>query len=263
MMNSYRHNSGNGRRRLFFAALLVLVIFLIDGASGGNIRAALRVAASSVWGAGERMGNAVLESGLLSTRRALERENQALRNELARLQMRAADYEIMKEENESLRAFVHLAENANGLTAPVVSSFRASPYGTFLIGAGTEDGVQEGNLVLVGDPQLGGFVVGRVEDADGGQSLVKGIFAPGERTEATIQGIGVTVEGRGGGQARADAPRDAEIQPGDPVISANFGVRAIGIVGRVEEGTGNASQRIYIHLPIPLTSLEFVYVLVQ
>src|SRR3989344_1705161 len=237
MMSLYRHSNKNGRR-LFFAVVLVIVIFLIDGVSGGNIREAVRFGASYVWGAGSRAGSAFLDSGFFSTRRALERENQALRNEIARLQMRAADHEVLKAENESLREFVRLAEGVNGITAPIVSSFRASPYGTFLIGAGVEDG-------------------------GGGQSLVKGIFAPGERTEATIQGVGITVEGRGGGQARADAPRDAVIQAGDPVISTSFGVRAIGIVGRVEEGTGGASQRVFIQLPIPLASLEFVYVLIQ
>jgi len=262
MMSLYRHSNKNGRR-LFFAVVLVIVIFLIDGVSGGNIREALRLGASYAWGAGARAGSALLDSGFFSTRRALERENQALRNEIARLQMRAADHEVIKAENESLREFVRLAESGNGITAPIVSSFRASPYGTFLIGAGVEDGVEDGDLVVVGDVELGGFVVGRVEDAGGGQSLVKGIFAPGERTEATIQGVGITVEGRGGGQARADAPRDAVIQAGDPVISTSFGVRAIGIVGRVEEGTGGASQRVFIQLPIPLASLEFVYVLIQ
>ena len=262
MMNSYRQNNvKRDRRRLLFASALVIIIFVIDGLTGGTIRTVVRAGALSVGNIGARTGEVIFGSGFFSTRRALEKKNQALREELSQFQMRAAAFDVLKEENKALRDLVHLAEDERGITAPVASSFRASPYGTFLIGAGTEDGVSKNNLVLVGDSQFDGFVIGRVEDAGTHTSLVRGIFAPGEKTEAVVGDIAVSVEGRGGGQARAEVPREASLGEGESVFAGAMGGRAIGVIGKVEKKAGDASQVAYIHFPINQNEVRFVYVL--
>ena len=261
-MNLYRqNNTRRNKRRLLFATVLVGFVFIIDGLSGGNIRSMFRAGASSVLNVGTRIGSTISGSGLFSSRRALESENRTLREERAELQMRAAAFAVLREENEALRNLVHLAEEEQGITAPVISSFRSSPYGTFLIGAGTEDGARPGSLVLVGDPRLEAFVLGRIQTSDTHSSLVKSLFAPGEVTDAVIAKVGVSVEGRGGGQARAEAPREASITEGDPVISGTFGGRGIGVVGKVVEEAGGASQTVFIRFPINLNEVRFVYVL--
>ncbi|MEX2015140.1 MAG: rod shape-determining protein MreC, partial [Candidatus Hydrogenedentales bacterium] len=194
-------------------------MFAVDAFSGAHARALARVGAASMWAAGSSAGESLLASGLFSTRRALERENLMLREELAQSRARGAGFEVLKSENESLRSLLNIVENENGLTAPVMSSFRSSLYGTFIIGAGSEDGVSGGDLVVGGEPRFGGFVVGRVDTAHARVSLVKSIFAPRETIDASVRGVGITLRGRGGGQARAEAPRDAEIEVGDAVFS--------------------------------------------
>ena len=261
-MNSYRH-SKKSRGPLLLATILVLLVFIIDWLSGGSVRALLRAGASSVWDVGSRAGSVVFGSGFFSTRRALEEENRTLQEELSQLKVRAAAFDVLKEENDALRKVVDLAKGDSGITAPITSSFRSSPYGTFLIGAGTEDGVRVGSLVIAGDPQFGGFLIGHVQAADARASLVKSLFAPGETTDAIVNNVGITLEGHGGGQARGEAPREAVIEERSIVTSALMGGRAIGIVGKVEKDPGGASQRVYVNLPISLTSLKFVYVVEQ
>ena len=261
MMNSYRQNKGRGRNRFIVAAVLVLVVLLLDGITGGSMRSLVREAASVVWGVGSSVSESISGSGLFSTRKALEQENRTLRNELSQLQLRSAAFDALLEESESLRKLVSLAEEERGITAPVVSSFRSSPYGTFLIGAGVEDGVNSGSIVLIGDAQAGGFVVGYVEDAGRQTSLVKAVFAPGEETDAVIAGVSVSVNGRGRGQAQAEAPREAPIATGDIVFSARYGGKPIGVVGNIEREVGGASERVYIHVPVNLYEVRFVYVL--
>ncbi len=265
-MNSYRQsNVKRDRRRLFWGTALVVIIFIIDGISGGNLRGAVRLGGANVWSVGTHAGDAIFGSGFFSTRRALEEENQSLRGEISELQMRAAAFDVLREENAALQGLVHLAEGSRGITAPVVSSFRSSPYGTFLIGAGTEDGVRSGSIVLVGDSLRqsadGGFVIGRIEEAGAHTSLVKGIFAPGVTTDAVIREVGISVLGRGGGQARGEIPREALVAAGDPVVSATLGGKPIGIVGKVVEDAGDASQVVYIRFPINQNEIRFVYVL--
>lgn len=201
-------------------------------------------------------------SGFFSTRRALLAENAALTEQVAQFQERSAAYRVLKDENNALRELLNVAEVAqgknkeSGITAPVVSSFRASPYGTFHVGAGSADSVAEGSLVLSAE----NFVIGRIESAGAHASLVRELFAPNVSVDAVLRGIGVAVQGQGGGNARADVPRQAEVAVGDPVISAAFGGRAIGVVGNVSEDAGNAYKRVHIYLPVNLPVLQFVYI---
>ena len=226
------------------------------------MRSLVRFTGSHIWGWGAGIERSISGSGFFSTRRGLLAENAALTEQIAQFQERAAAYRVLKDENNALREMLHVAEitqgknKESGITAPIVSSFRASPYGTFQIGAGTADSVAPGNLVLSAE----NFVIGRIEATDAHTSLVKGIFAPNTSIDAVIHGVGAAVEGQGGNNARADVPRQAEVAVGDPVISAAFGSRAIGVVGKVSEDPGSAYKRVQIYLPVNLTVLQFVYI---
>jgi cell shape-determining protein MreC len=143
-----------------------------------------------------------------------------------------------------------------GITAPVVSSVRSSPYGTFLIGAGSADGITTGSMVLT----VGGFVVGVVGDTGLHASIVTELFAPGASTEVIVHGVPGTARGYGAGNARITIPRGLAITVGDPVVAPGLGQRAVAIVGEVSSSSASASEEIYIRLPVNLATLAFVYV---
>ena len=258
-MNSYRQNNG-ARKRLFYATLLLLFVFLLDAFTGGKIRTLVRSGASVLYGVVGRIGAPIAESGFFSSRRALEAENESLKQQLAGLEARAADYQALKDENAVLRGLTHLPLVAQGITAPVISSFRSSLYGTFVIGAGQSDGIVKDSLVFTADPSGAALVLGRVSEASAHTSLVMQIFAPDISTDALIHGVGVVVKGSGGGNATAEAPRNAPIVAGDPVVAPALGQRVIGVVGAVTGDSTSASRKIYIALPISLAALQFVYV---
>ncbi len=252
---SLRSSSSRGRKRLVAATLLVCFLFLLDIMTGGRVHALTRAAGSSIWTWGATASEKIVGSGFFSSRRSLEAENASLYDQLARLQERAAAYQVLKDENDNLRAMLHIAEQGRGITAPVVSSFRASPYGTFLVGAGSADAVASGSLVLTSED----FVVGRVTDVSPREALVSELFSAGTVTDALIRGTSVSVEGQGGGNARARVAREVPVAVGDPVISPQFGGRAIGVVGEVAEDPASAYKQVYIRLPVNLTALQFVY----
>lgn len=259
-MNLYRHSKKPSRAPFVLATGLVVLIFLIDLVSGGSIRAVAREAAVRVWSAGASSFNI---RGFFLTRHALENENRTLREQITELTLRGAAFEVLKLENEELRALTNLAAEGTGVSAPVMSSFTTSPYGTFLIGAGEANGITVGNLVIAGDVRFGGFVIGRIEATDTHTSLVKALFAPGEATEATVRDIGVVVKGRGGGQALAEAPREAVVEAGAVVTAGVLGQRPLGVVGHVEKDPSGAAQRVYVHLPFSLASIQYVRVVAQ
>ena len=251
-----------GQRRLFFATALILALFIFDALSGGKLRSLVRGAGASLWGFGVSVQESIHDSGFLSTRRGLVGENSALSGQIAQLQERAAAYQVLKDENSALRDMLRVAGTArgqnkeSGITAPIVSSFRASPYGTFQVGAGFSDSVSPGDIVLSAE----NFVIGRVEASDSESSLVRAIFAPGVSSDAVIRGVGVAVEGQGGANARTIMPRRSEVAVGDPVISAVLGSRAIGVVGNISEDSGSAYKSVGIYLPVNLSALQFVYI---
>jgi cell shape-determining protein MreC len=244
------------RRRLLVATAIVMLVLAADVLSGGKIRSLVREGGTALWRAGSGALAHVGESGFFASRASLSRENQLLKDEIAHLQEQSTGYSTLAAENAQLRAIVHLAQSTPGLTAPVTSSFKASPYGTFVIGAGSGDGVVKDSIVATGD----GFVIGRVTDVSVHQSLVKELFAPGASVEASVDGIPVVLKGQGGANAQGDLPRGAKVAVGDPVFASAFGQRAIGIVGAVEARAASASTKIYVRSPVNLEALSFVYV---
>jgi len=250
------HGHPRARRRLFIATALILLVVAVDFLTHGVVRGYVRTAASSLWVFTGSARSSITGAGYFSTRRSLAAENAALRAQLSEYQERATAYAVVSEENAALRSVLQLAQKEKGITAPIVSSFRASPYGTFLIGAGVDD-VSPGALVLT----LGGFVVGQVTDVSAKTSLVSAVLAADSVTDARIGASLVAVTGRGGGNARASIPRGVSVNVGDPVTAPTFGGRAIGIVGRVESDPANADQTVYIQLPINVSALKYIYII--
>jgi len=255
---SYRppHGQGSGSRRLLAVTALVIVLFIIDIISGGKIRSQLRAGEAALSGLVSRTWSAVTGTGIFSTRASLEARNRSLQGELAQLEERAGSYDVLREENAQLRALLNLAGQSRGVTAPIVSSVRSSPYGTFLIGAGANDGITRGSLVLT----AGEFVVGTVSDTGAHTATVVEAFAPGASIDGVLNGAAFVISGSGGGNGEGKVPRGITVAAGDPVFAPAFGQRAIGIVGAVASSTASASQEVYIRLPVNLASLQFIYV---
>ena len=260
MMNSYRQNKGRNSR-LFATTALVVFLFVLDLITGGSIRHLMRGGVVVVSGWAHRAGSTIVGSGIFSTRASLAAQNRSLVEELAQFRERAGAFDALRAENEELRAFVHLVENApndsGGVTAPVVSSVRTSPYGTFMIGAGASEGIVRGSLVLTS----GGFVVGTISDTGAHTSVVAEVFAPGASIDAIMGSAAISVIGSGGGNARAKVPRALKIAVDQPVVAPQFGQRPVGIIGEIASSSANASQDVFIVLPVNLASLKYVYIL--
>ncbi|HVU75621.1 MAG TPA: rod shape-determining protein MreC [Candidatus Paceibacterota bacterium] len=251
---AYDRSQREGRRRLLWVTILIVFLVLMDVASGGRIRALVKSGASGLWNMTAQVRAALFSNGYFTSHASLAAENAALREALAKSQEDAASYSALKAQNDELQALVHIASEAPGITAPVVSSVFASPYGTFLIGAG-ENSVSVGDLVLTADS----FVVAAISDVSDRTATAKEIFAPNTTVNVIIGKNAAQAEGRGGGNARARLPRDAAVLVGDVVVAPELGGRAVGVVGKIDSSPAAAEQIVYIVLPVGLDSLKFVY----
>jgi cell shape-determining protein MreC len=227
---------------------------LVDILSGGTIRSLVKTGGAGLWNASAHVRTVLFGSGFFTSRASLAAENAALREALSRAQEDTASYKALQDENDQLRAIAHLATEREGITAPIVSSVFASPYGTFLVGAGAP-AVATGDIALTAD----GFAVATISDAGDRIATASEIFAPNSTVNALVGANAAQVEGRGNGNARARLPRDAAVAVGDVVTAPELGGRPVGVVGKVESSPAAAEQTVYISLPVDLASLKFVY----
>lgn len=257
MMNSYRRTNTGSRRRLAVITILAVIIVLTDIISGGTLRTIIQQTAGYISGTGIRTFDTIKHSGLLETRTALAEKNRALEAQVARYQDQAAAYKVLQDTNTHLAAMAHLAQDNTGQTVPIVSSSRSSPYGTFLIGAGSEEGIETDALVLT---DLG-FVIGHIADVSTHTALVVEILAPGKKTEAIVAGSATHFIGQGGANAWAQVPRGVAVTVGDTVTSGTVGGRPIGVVGKVDSDPADAYSTVLMRIPQNTSSLRYVFVL--
>lgn len=245
-----------GRGLLLFVTIAVISLLAIDVLSGGRVRLLVRGAVASFSHAGFAAVDGAQQSGAFSTRASLASRIAELESQIETYKEQAALYASLQDENAKLREIVHLSAKEEGITAPVYSSIRSSPYGTFVIGAGIDGGIEKGDLVVTS----GGFVVGRVSEVGLKTSLVTEVFAPGQSIEAVLQGSAVSLEGRGAGNAHTRLPHGVGAQVGDYVVSGEVAGKPVGIVAKTEGEDSSAYTDVYVGLPVNLDALRFVYV---
>ena len=257
MRFSYRDRTAtSGRRRLIYATAGVIALLLIDVITGGSIRSFVRDTAGHLSNGFHAAGERISAGGYFTSHAALASENESLKAQLATLQERAALATALQAQVTALSSLTHLAAAQTGITVPIASSFIASPYGTFLIGAGVDQGILRGSIVL----SQAGTVIGSVTDVGPHTATVTELFAPGKVIDAQLDGASIVVHGAGGGNATSQVPRGLKIVPGDAVIAPGFNGRVVGIVGHVDSDPSNAAIQVYIGSPVNLASLSYVFV---
>lgn len=263
MDTGYRYRSrntgsaGGGRGRLIAVTVLVLFLFIIDIATGGKVRSLVRGGAAEVSLGFIHIADDISGSGYFSSHAALAAENQSLKAQVALLQERAALATALQAQVTALSSIDHLAQAGVGITAPVASSVIASPYGTFLIGAGSVQGVTPGSLVLSSE----GTVVGTVSNVGSETSTVLELFAPQHSEDALLDGAPISIVGQGGGNATALVPHSLTVAVGDAVTAPEYGGRPVGVVGHFDTDPSSAATKVYIGSSANLASLQYVLVL--
>jgi cell shape-determining protein MreC len=261
MMNSFQRNIKFAKnpaqsRVLVFVTVVVVCAAVVDVVSGGTLRNIARASIAPVSRAMHAASATLMGDDFWSSRAALISEIEALESQVSVLAARGASFDAVVEENKSLRDMALLAAVEGGVTAPVISSFYASPYGTFHIGAGSDAGVAAGDLALA----EGGYVLGEITDVARKTSTARTVFAPGMSVDVVIGSVGFRVEGRGGGNGRAEVPREALLVGGEVVVAPSFGGRPIAIIGKVASTSASALSDVYVVFPVNLSSIRFVHI---
>lgn len=248
---------GKSPTRLLALITLGVVLFMgVDSVLNGLLRAQVRAYAEPIMSMSHRIGSSVFQTDFWKSRSALQREIERLSSEVDREKGMQAAFRVLEKENDILRTFARVAENTPGVTVSVISSYAASPYGTFMIGGGSAQGISVGDLALAGD----GFVLGSVTDVSEKSAVVSAVFSPGTLTDVMTDTVAFSVRGRGGGNARAEVPRELPLGVGDPLLAPLYGSRPVGVIGKIESASSSAFADVFVLFPYNTNTIRFVFV---
>lgn len=261
MITSFRHDKAraNKRRQVLGAVFVIAVImFLARGPLSGPLGGVLHAIGRPFWSiegsARDQIGGM---SALLHSKSALHAENQKLQSALDLAAADAYSRELLRTENEALKAKLGRSPEFTITLARVLVSPSTSPYDTLIIDAGADHGVTP-HMDVFGD---GDFVIGSVTRVFARSAVVALYSTPDTELSVTIgsSSLPVIAHGAGGGNFRATLPKGAEVSVGDVVAIPALASEFIGVVDAIDRPSGSSLQTIFIKLPFNLFTQKWVY----
>lgn len=241
-------------RQLLIVTAAAALIVAADMLTGGGVRENLIPAAGALRAAITRTSATIADSGFFASHSSLAAENASLKEENARYRALALSAEALKAQNDALARMAHLSSVRPGVTATIAGG--ESSVGTFLVSAGSRDGVAQGDIVRTD----GGFVIGTVIEVHDTTALCRSLFAPNTSIDAVIEGTHIALEGRGAGNARGKMLPSAPVAEGDVATAASVRGYPIAIVGHIDAGAADGFKEIYVRSPADISTLDYVYI---
>lgn len=194
---------------------------------------------------------------MLRDRAELTAEIKRLESELVVAKGQDQTFYRLQDENNRLRALLG-AKPDERIVAGVIARPNDLPYDLLQIDQGARDGVLESALVYAGSDQL----LGQVVQVASEYSLVKLFTSPGSELTGFIAGPDalVTIEGVGGGVARAKVPQGVPISIGNLVYVPSIQPGMFGRIEFIDNRPSQPEQYAYLTLDLSLQSLHLVAV---
>lgn len=261
MITSFRHDKARIRkRRQFLVAVFIALglVFLARGPLSNLLGGSLHKIGQPFWS----MKMSVTEQSgglfaLFQSKLILAEKNKELEATLDLVAVEAYSRELLRAENEALKAVLgRYPESRLGL-ARVLASPSVSPYDTLVIDAGENHGVIDGMDVFVD----GDFKIGTVTKVFRQSAVVSLFSSPGTELEVTIgsSSIPSVAHGSGGGNFRVMLPAGADVFVGDIVEIPALSPEYAGVVDAIDRQQGSSLKTVFIKLPINLYTLKWVY----
>lgn len=251
---------GSRAPRLFLLLALLIVVLCIatlvrSPASGFFWRVAAPL--QNVFGYfGGTLGNLGAQ---FKTNASLAQQNAQLQQMLEQLQARAADREVLYEENIALKQQFGRPDAARGgILVAVVARPPAVPYDTLIIDIGNDLDASVGNFVSAG----GGTLIGQITDVYATTARVALFSTAGNSYQGLLRGeIPVTVEGQGAGALSAQVPTGTQVSIGDTISLPGIAANVSEIVSSIDAPQNNSFKTLYLRLPANIFTLRFVEIL--
>lgn len=185
----------------------------------------------------------------------LAKENETLRQQILILSAENADRKMLFAENAELKLGLGRVLDSKPVHATILKKPPVSPYDTFVLDVGTNNGVTSGDTVAFGN-----LVIGEIIDVGTSYSKARLFSSPGNVFQGTIgeENISIEAKGIGGGAFEALVPIGANVEEGNTLILPSISPKVFGYVERTEDLTDEGFKKIFFTLPINLNQIGAV-----
>ena len=253
--------------------ILVLLLFIIPG--GAKISGVESVPGGVAAGAQSFLSRVTNSVGSFFSNlfggNSIEQENEQLKEELIQAQQKIQGMSELEAENQRLQSLLNYVERTpeySYITARVTAKDPGYYFDVFVVNAGFNNGVEVNDAVITPDG-----LVGRGTEVGGTWSKVMAIIDSRSSVSATVErtrdngiinGIDQS-EGSSGLCEMAFLPLEAELLPGDSVITNGLGGLfpkgiIIGQVVEVSEEAGSTGKTVRIKPAVDFLHLEEVLI---
>ena len=198
--------------------------------------------------------------GQFASNKSLVEENARLRATLASTTAQLFDRDLLESQNIELKRRLGRIENTTARIAGVIARPPGTPYDTFIIDAGHEDGVAAGDFVSAGGSQF----IGTVKEvyaksarvvlySSGGESYNTSLISPGRK-----DAVPIAIEGQGAGSFVGEVPTGVDVLVGDMATIPGLSERIIARVSAVFTPEGASFKKVYLQFPTNIFTLRFV-----
>lgn len=262
MIHQFRDKNRIAKKKRVIKNLIFLSIFLLLAALGvfGFSSTFLHFIGRPIWKVETSVKNNLVNIGYVArTKASVYRENQNLLSENVDLKNSMVDYQVLKNENISLKeSFGRVPAKMDMVLANILTKPSYSPYDTLIIDIGDDVGVVIGDKVYsnVTTP------IGEINTVYKNTSLVVLYSSPGTITTAMIDGVNTNVDiiGRGGGNFEMIIPIDLPYTKGGSVVIPNLGPEVVAVIGDVISNINDPVKKVLLSSPVNIQNLKWVFV---
>lgn len=165
---------------------------------------------------------------------------------------------LLASENDALKAELGRASHVDGVLGHVTTLPNRSIYDTFVIDAGTKEGIAVGQTVY----GFGTIALGTITDVAPEHATVQLFSASGRETPGSVgpNNVTVTLTGRGGGEYEVRLPRDLQFTTGEVVAYQSVRTAVLATIERIATDPRDPFQKLIAKAPINLQALKWVIV---
>ncbi len=243
---------------VFFVCLSVVVFFF-----SSSMQSVIRGVARPLWYVRDSVVSHVISVGnYFVFKGTLIKKNTELTDTITALELKVQDYDTLAKENQELKSLygggATSTLSSHRISARVISKPPYSPFDTFVLDAGSGEGLVVGARVYVSDTVL----IGLVTDVTSHTSLVT-LFSSNSqkvRTELSRTGMMYELSGSGGANMTLTVPKDTDIVWGDVFMYSGKYASTIGSVFYIDETSQGSFKTVYIRMPQNVFSSKWVMI---
>lgn len=235
-------------------ALLLLVFFRAPlGRALSSVASTLfRPVLSGGAGVGRSAGSL---GAYFQSKKFLGEQNEELKQKVAELEGRIANYSLLYDENVKLKEIFERKGSRNLILAAIIGKPDRSPYDTLILDVGGEK-LEVGDIVYA----YGDTPIGKIVEVNRDTAKVVLFSSPGQKSEVLVSGkdIFMQIVGRGGGNFEMTLPREFTVEVDTKVQLPGLAPHTLATVVEILSDPRDAYQKALLISPANIQELKFV-----